>query len=116
MPRINWSADLPKEWDIPRFKRRVRQLRREFPASCRIVVRLIEKGEIRDESGASCHAITISHPKSYEIQVLRAKDISMSIRWLIEEYSHCLAPPNRKIHHNRWRNIHHKILFTLIGD
>ena len=116
MPRIKWSADLPKEYDVPRFNRNVRILRKKFPCKHRVVVRLIDGADIRDESGTSCHAITIQHPRSFEIQIGRVEDISMCIRWLIEEWSHCLEPPNRKTHHNRYRDIHHKILYTLLGD
>ena len=116
MPRINWSADMSAEWDDRRFNRRVRQLRAEFPPGCRVVVKLKGAKEVRDEDGSACHAVTIVHPKSYEIWILRNKDISQSIRFLCDEWAHVLAPPTTKRHHNRWRNIHHKILFTLIGD
>lgn len=117
MPRVNWSAEMSSEWDIPRWKRRVRQLRKEFPAPCRVVIRLVEDGVIRDENGDACHAITSSHPNSYEILVTRNVDISISILWLVEEWSHCLAPPTaKKIHHIRWRDVHHTIRFRVLGD
>lgn len=116
MPRIKWSADMGPEWDIPRFKRNVRLLRKRFPTPYRVIVKLIENADIRDDYGNSCHAITIPKANSYEIQVGRVADISMCNRWLFEEWAHVHEPPNKKTHPNRWRDIHHKILFTMLGD
>ena len=104
------------EWDLKRFNRRVRQLRKDFPAICRVVIKLCPIGSIRDAEGNRLHGVTIFHPKSFEIRVEREEDISHSISTLWHEYSHCLEPPGRKCHHERWRDMHHKIITHYNGD
>ncbi len=120
MPRIKWSAEMSAEWDVPRFNRRVRQLRQRWPSAYRVVVKLLPfNAELRDENGELCHALTTPKSNSWLIEIVRNPDISRSIYDVAHEWCHVLEPPGRKVHHHRFRNIQHEILYGkngLIGD
>lgn len=117
MPRIKWSADMGPEWDVPRFRRRLRQLRRDFPAPCRVVVRFAKWGEVKSDDGSLCHALAIPKRNSWLILIVRQQNISNSIYDLWHEWAHVLEPPGaKKIHHNRFRDIHHKIIYHYVED
>lgn len=116
MPRIKWSADLGPEYDLRRFQRLRRRLSNDFPPPCRVVVKLVEKGTIRDENDCRLFARAIPYSKSWLILIERSDDISVSLDSLIHEWSHCLAPPVRKSHHERWNKMRNKIERHYLGD
>lgn len=92
MPRVKWSADMGPEWDIPRFRRRCRQLRKYFPVSKRVIIRLL--GEVRNDQDI-VHGHCWETEKCFVIEVQKVSDISHSISTLAHEYCHARIPARK---------------------